>query len=323
VSAPVTIAVVSWNTRDLLRRCLQSMRPEVDAGRAEVWVVDNGSADGSRELVAEQFGWASLLTPEENLGFGRAVNLVASETSGDWIVAANADVALEPGALKALIEAGEEDGRVGAVAPRLLLPDGSTQHSVHSFPRLGSLALFNSGLHRLARGRADELALPPYWDPERAREVDWAIGAFLLLRREAFDEAGGFDPGQWMYAEDLDLGWRLARAGWQTRYEPRARALHESAASTTQAFGDDPSGAWMDATYRWLLTRRGRGVAVGAALLYVLGALGRWALLAPASLVAPRRWGPARRRQARWLRVHLRGLRYVAVTKRAPLLSTP
>ncbi len=96
-----------------------------------------------------------------------------------------------------------------------------------------------------------------HWDPDRPRAVPWALGAFLLLRREAFDAAGGFDPAQWMYAEDVDLGWRLGRAGWRTLYEPRARVHHASGAAARQAFGEQPYERWMAATYDWIERRRG------------------------------------------------------------------
>src|ERR671925_1995732 len=98
----VTVAVVSWNTRDLLDRCLRSLEPEVARGMAEVWVVDNASMDGSAEMVRDRFDWVRLVASEENLGFGRAVNVVARRTATEWLAPANADVALRPGALEAL-----------------------------------------------------------------------------------------------------------------------------------------------------------------------------------------------------------------------------
>src|SRR2546421_8493025 len=109
----VAIAVVSWNTRDLLRRCLRSLAAEVDAGRAEVWVVDNGSRDGSAAMVGNEFGWAKLLAQDSNVGFGAAVNLVAERTDTPWIACANADTELTPGALEQLLEAGVRDPRAG------------------------------------------------------------------------------------------------------------------------------------------------------------------------------------------------------------------
>src|SRR5581483_2913353 len=132
---------------------------------------------------------------------------------------------------------GARDRGIGAVAPRLIRPDGRTQHSVWPLPTLALAIAFTLGLARVLPGTGERLCLEGYWNPDRAREVPWAIGAFLLLRRAAFDAVGGFDERQWMYAEDLDLGWRLHDAGWSTRYEPAARVLHADGAATAVAFG--------------------------------------------------------------------------------------
>ena len=212
----VAIAVVSWNTRELLRACLDSLRPEHEAGRAEVHVVDNASSDGSPDLVRQDYAWVNLIEPGENLGFGPAVNLVAQRTESPWLAPANADIALQPGALQRLLDTGAEHPRAGIVAPRLVHPDGATQHSVYAFPTLPFTAAFNLGLARVVPGLGDRLCLIGEWDADRPRWVDWAVGAFLLVRREAWDAAGGFDDQQWMYAEDLDLGWRIHQAGWRT-----------------------------------------------------------------------------------------------------------
>ena len=303
---PVTVAVVSWNTRPLLERCLQSLAPEVEAGRAEVWVVDNGSTDGSPEAVREHAPWAALLEPGENLGFGRAVNLVARRTGSDWLAAANADVALEPGALEALLEAGA-GAEVGAVAPRLILPDGSTQHSVYHFPTLPFTLAFNLGVPQRSSRMADRLCLEGRWDASRARTVDWAIGAFLLLRRSAFEAVGGFDERQWLYAEDLDLCWRMRGAGWSVRYEPRARVRHDASAATDAAFGDRKVDRFMAATYAALLRRRGAAVTRAIAAVNVAGAAARLALWTPLARRSDRHRA-ARDANRMWLRAHRQGL---------------
>jgi len=271
----VAVAVVSWNTRELLRACLESLRADADAGRAEVWVVDNASTDGSPELVRESFEWVRLVEAGENLGFGAAVNVVAERSTAPWIAPANADVALEPGALERLLATGAEHPRAGAVAPRLVLPDGATQHSVYAFPTVRFTAAYNLGLARVVPGLGERLCLLGEWDPARPRWVDWAVGAFLVVRREAWDGAGGFDPAQWMYAEDLDLGWRLARMGWRTRYEPRARVRHAESAATRQAWGEAGVRRRQAATYDWMLRRRGRARMRAAALVNALGARAR------------------------------------------------
>jgi N-acetylglucosaminyl-diphospho-decaprenol L-rhamnosyltransferase len=304
----VTIAVVSWNTRDLLERCLESIRPEVDTGRAAALVVDNGSSDGSPELVRDGYGWASLIEPGTNLGFGAAVNLGARRSSSPWIAAANADIALQRGALEAMLSCAERNPRAGAIAPRLVLPDGSTQHSVYPFPTLGLAAEFNLALHRILPGLGDRLCLEGYWDPARERTVDWAIGAFLLVRSRAFEQVGGFDSGQWMYAEDLDLGWRLAKAGWTTCYEPSALVLHEGSAATTQAWGEQRTVRWVTSTYTWMARRRGVAATRMVAVINVAGAAVRWALFACGALFLPRRWAAPRDMNRAWASLHRIGL---------------
>jgi GT2 family glycosyltransferase len=310
----VTVAIVSWNTRELLLRCLRSLAEDVAGGRAEVWVVDNGSSDGSPEAARDHAPWARVLETERNLGYGAAVNAAVRQTSDPWLLAANADVALEPGALQKMLRAGE-DPRVGCVAPRLVLPNGATQHSVHAVPTLPFTFAFNLGLHRLSRRLAEAACLEGWWDPDRERAVPWAIGACLLLRRAAFDAVGGFDEGQWMYAEDLDLGWRLRQAGWVTRYEPRARVLHDAGAATSQAFGNDRRTEFMTATYRLLLRRRGRGRMLATVALNLAGAGLRLGWMLPLGTVSARWRAPAAENR-RWLTAHLRALRAISGSSR-------
>lgn len=302
----MTVAVVSFNTRELLLQCLKSLAPEVAAGRAEVWVVDNGSGDGSLEAARTSAPWAATIDAGQNLGFGRAVNAVAERTHGPWLLAANADVALEPGALQALLDGGAE-ARVGCVAPRLLLADGVTQHSVHPFPTVPLTLAFNLSLHRLSPAVGDRLCLEGFWDPARGRVVPWAIGACLLLRRAAFEQVGGFDPRQWMYAEDLDLQWRLREGGWLTRYEPRARVRHAAGAAAWAAFGEARTGRFMRATYIMLRRRRGPVRMWTTATINVIGAAARVLATAPLSLMS-RRWRAVHADSRRWLKAHLSGL---------------
>lgn len=303
------MAVVSWNTRELLRRCLISLQPDAWSGLADVWVVDNASHDGSAEMVAREFPWTRLLACDENLGFGRAVNLAARHTRGCWLGIANADIALRPGALGALLAAGRGDPGAGAVAPRLILPDGSTQHSVFAFPTVPHALLLNLGLLRASRRLGDRFAALGAWDAQRARRVPWAVGAFLLVRYAAWETIGGFDEHQWMYAEDLDIGWRLRRAGWATRYEPAAEVLHHNSASTSQAWEDGRrTERWQRSTYAWMLRRRGTLRTRLTAATNVVGSAVRYALLTPAAWIAPARCAPARERARWWIRLHAEGL---------------
>jgi GT2 family glycosyltransferase len=269
--------------------------------------VDNGSADGSAHAVHAAAPWARVIEGQSNLGFGPAVNVVAARTSSEWLLVANADVAVEPGALDSLMTAGR-DARVGCVAPQLVLPGGETQHSVHPFPTVPLTLVFNLGLHRLSSGLSDRLCLEGFWDAQRPRSIPWAIGACLLVRRRAFDEVGGFDERQWMYAEDLDLEWRLRRAGWTIRYEPQARVHHESGAATSDAFGDERSSTFMAATYAMLRRRRGPARTWVTAAINIAGAAGRVAWMTPLAWLSSG-WKGARADNRAWLRAHVSAAR--------------
>ena len=201
------------------------------------------------------------------------------------------------------------------MAPSLILPDGRIQHSVGPLPTVWLATAFTLGLAGVIPGLGDRLCLDGYWDPDRAREVPWAVGAFLLLRREAFDAVGGFDERQWMYAEDLDLGWRLHDAGWSTRYEPAARVRHAGAAATSVAFGEDRTGRFMRATYAVIARRRGVPAAWATAAINAVGAAIRLGLLTPVAIASPGRRGPWRDCR-RWLAAHRQGLRSPAALAR-------
>jgi GT2 family glycosyltransferase len=290
----IAVAVVSYETRDLLAECLESLAGDP---RLETWVVDNGSGDESADLVRARFPAVGLVARTDNLGFGPAVNLVAERAGRwDWIAALNADTALESGAVDALVEAGRVDPGAGALAPRLVLGDGSTQHSAHTYWSPAFALGFNVGWHRVSRRWAVEHCLPSYWDSDAARHVPWAEGACLLVRREAWEQVGGFDPGQWLYAEDVDLCWRLARAGWATRYVPEARVRHAHSAAAAQRWGDARDERWMAASYGWMLRRRGPLRTRAVALINVAGALARG--------------------RRRWARLHAIGLRRRATLRR-------
>jgi GT2 family glycosyltransferase len=313
--AEVAIAVVSWNTRDLLDACLRSLEPDVDRGRAEVWVVDNASADGSAAVVRERHPWANLLEGA-NVGFGTAVNRVAARTATPWIAAANADVELTEGALEAMLRAGATHGTAGVIAPQLVLGDGRVQHSVHPFPTLALTILFNLGLAEAIPALGDRLTIEGRWDSSRPRNVDWALGAFVLLRREAWDAVGGFDERQWMYAEDLDLAWRMRQAGWRTWFEPSALVRHAGAASTSQAWGAERTEQWIWSTYAWMLRRRGPAFVRVAAIVNMLGAAARAALLSARARRDPARFADRRAGMLEWVRLHRIGLARRATLQR-------
>lgn len=283
VTPRVTIAVVSWNTRDLLADCLSSLQPDAQSGLIEVCVYDNASDDGSADLVEQRYPWVKLMRGSENLGFGPAVNRVAEQSKAEWLAPANSDIRVAPGAIEAMLDAGRRDVEAGLIAPRLVLPDGSTQGSLGAFQTLSRAFAVFFQLNRLSSRMS--VRVNPYRDLESPRRVEWAAGAFVLVRREAFNAVGGFQESQWMYAEDLDLCWRLRAQGWWTRYEPSASVFHEHSAAADQAFGKDGVRERQhEAIWSWSVQRLGRLRTCAVALLEMIEG---WARIA-ASLVLRR-----------------------------------
>ncbi len=224
------VVIVSFRSKELLGRCLQSLRENSLPGGMTVTVVDNASGDGTAEMVAEVYPWARLLAQSENLGFGAATNLGFAVGSARYVLALNPDAAIEADTLPVLIELMEADPSIGCCGPALYREDGSFDHAARrSFPTpLSALGHFSGIGRRLPGGR-----LADYRAPDVGRgTVDAVNGAFMLLRREAFEGVGGFDQGYWMYMEDLDLSYRLAEAGWSTFYEPSVQAIHTKGGTT-------------------------------------------------------------------------------------------
>ena len=252
--------------------------------------MDNGSSDGSPELVRERFPWAVLEEPGENLGYGRAVNLVAERSDTPWLVASNADVELEPGALERLLAAGEDPrvGRGRAAADPARRLDAALGVRLRGAIRPWSRS--TAGLYKLdPRARRPPADRGPLGPEPRAATVPWALGAFLLLRREAFDAVGGFDPAQWLYAEDVDLGWRLGRAGLADAVRARrARAPRLRAPPRGRPSASSRTSAG------WPRPTTGSSAAADAARRIVTAALN----LAGALV----------RRDRAWARVHRRAL---------------
>jgi N-acetylglucosaminyl-diphospho-decaprenol L-rhamnosyltransferase len=219
------VVIVSYRSRELLRRCLDALRAHPPDCPMKVVVVDNASADGTVEMVGAEYPEVDLIGSPANLGFAAATNLGAVRGTAPFLLALNPDTEVSPGALDAVLATMESHPRVGIVGARLLKADGSLDHaSKRSFPTpLSALGHF-SGLGRRpgARGR-----LAAYRAPDvESGPVDAVNGAFMLMRREVFEALGGYDEGYWMYMEDLDLSYRFARAGWLSWYEPAATVGH-------------------------------------------------------------------------------------------------
>lgn len=224
------VVIVSYRSRELLGRCLDSLRNCPPPGEMSVTVVDNASGDGTVEMVRSEHPNVQLFAQRSNLGFARASNIGIRNGHHAYVLVLNPDAAVESGTLATLIGVLESRPEVGCCGPALFREDGSFDHAARrEFPTpLSALGHFSGVGRRLTRGRLAAYRAP---DVERG-PVDAVNGAFMVLRRAALEEVGPFDEGYWMYMEDLDLSRRLAQAGWVTWYEPSARALHTKAGTT-------------------------------------------------------------------------------------------
>jgi N-acetylglucosaminyl-diphospho-decaprenol L-rhamnosyltransferase len=223
--------IVSYNVRDLLVACVHSVRSE---GVARVVVVDNASRDGSADAVRRMGDEVDVVALPTNLGFGAGANRGAAHTESVFLAILNPDLVVEPGAVKALVSALEADPQVAVVGPAIETPDGELYPSARTFPDLVDAA-GHAFLHFLwPDNRFSRRYRMLDWDHSTARDVDWVAGTFMVVRRSAFDQVGGFDESYFMYMEDVDLCWRLSRAGWRVRYEPAARVRHEIGRSSDQ-----------------------------------------------------------------------------------------
>lgn len=227
---------VSFNTRDLLRTSLRSLFHSLSRygpDQAEVWVVDNASADGSAAMVAKEFTGARLIANADNRGFGAANNQAIRASRGDHLLLINPDTIVEGDAPARLSRFLAEHAEAAVVGPGLLSPDGSFQHSAFRFPSLAmGLIEFFPLNHRLLDSRLNgRYPRSCYRQPFR---VDHPLGACLLLRRAAVEKAGLFDESFFMYYEEVELCLRLRRAGWQAWCLPQARVVHYGGQSTGQ-----------------------------------------------------------------------------------------
>jgi N-acetylglucosaminyl-diphospho-decaprenol L-rhamnosyltransferase len=224
------VAVVSYNTRDLLAACLQSLMTD---GDHEVTVVDNGSTDGTLELVRERFPMVRLEVDGTNRGYGAAANRAVALSRCSAVLVLNSDTVVQPGSLELLAGYLSAHPAVGMVGPRLVNQDGSLQPSCFPFPGTVDALVSETGLHRLLRrGPGLRRLSLRTWSHDRARRVPWVSGAALAIRKSAFETVGGFDEQIFMYGEEVDLARRLAAAGYETHFTPVATIMHIRGAST-------------------------------------------------------------------------------------------
>jgi N-acetylglucosaminyl-diphospho-decaprenol L-rhamnosyltransferase len=227
----LSIVIVNWNTRDLLRDCLKSVYESEGSFTFETVVVDNCSQDGSCAMVGDEFPQVHVIESEINGGYAYANNLGLRRFHARYYLLLNSDTVLPPHALEQMLEFMDTHPKAGMAGPKLVLADGSLDLACRrSFPTVENSFYKLFGLSRLfPKSKRFGRYNLTYLDPDETAEVDSVVGAFMMVRGEVIEQVGGLDESYFMYAEDLDWALRAKQAGWKVYYYPEVTVLHYKA----------------------------------------------------------------------------------------------
>lgn len=245
----VTVTIVSWNTRELLRACLRSLREQQWRSRIEVHVVDNASSDGSPALVKQEFPGVTLVENAQNVGFARANNQSWRLARGRYWLLLNSDAEVCPGAIDQLVEFMDARPRAGLATARLLSPDGTCQYCAQPDPSIARVLFEASRLHKfLPTSVRSRLFLSTYWTYDRPAQVGWTWGTALIARSAAVESVGPLSEEFFMYGEDVEWCLNMRRHGWEVWFCPDAGVVHHGGQSAGR---------------RWERSERNRRIAEG------------------------------------------------------------
>jgi len=217
----LSVVLVCWNNKDYLEPCLRSLFQGGLTHIFDVVVVDNGSTDGSQEMLQRDFPEVQLIQNSDNVGLGKASNQGIEATGGRYLLLLNNDTLVNGSSLDAMIDFLDSHPTTAAVGGKLLNADGTVQTCYNRFPTLLEEILIST--------RLGEIFWPGYpatIDDNDERSVDWMGSACLMLRRKALDQVGLLDEEYFIYGDEADLQYRLRKTGWQIHYLPHATTIH-------------------------------------------------------------------------------------------------
>jgi GT2 family glycosyltransferase len=224
----LTISIVSYNNRDVLKNCLESILINLGEIDCEIFVVDNNSKDKTLEMIKSKFPQINLITNKQNLGFSAAHNQAYLKSVGQYILVLNPDVIVQGNSISTLMNFMDNCLDAGIACPMLRNADGSLQYSCRTFYSIRSILLRRTFLGKIF---GDHSILKKHlmsdWDHENIATVDWAIGASLMIRREALEKNKVFDEKFFMYFEDVDLCYRMKCQNYKVYYVPTAVMIHQ------------------------------------------------------------------------------------------------
>lgn len=290
----LSIIIVNWNSVGFLKKCLATVVAETSGVEYEILVIDSGSFDGCGEMLRRDYPQVRFIQSPENLGFARANNVAFRASRGRTLLFLNPDTEVVGPAIATMYRRLQTLPDAGSLGCRLLNADRSIQTScIQSFPTIANQALDAEWLR--ARWPAWRLwgIAPLYEDGAEAKAVDAIAGACVMLRREVFERVGLFSEDYFMYAEDIDLSYKLRQAGYANYYLPEAVVIHYGGGSSQEAPSNFSVVMMRESIWRFLTKTRGRGYAWLYRLAMLLCALARLAVLAADRRLAGRREGGA------------------------------
>lgn len=218
----LSVVILNYNSGDFLNKCLKSLKKEENL---DIWVVDNNSTDESINLAKKSFPNIHYIISKENIGFAKGNNLALKKIENEYILVLNPDTEVFPGTLNYMVKFMKENPGVGASTCKVELPNGTLDWGSHrGFPTpLASFLYFlgNDQLYHLTKN-----------DMTKVHEVDAISGSFFLTRKSILDKVGFFDEDYFMYAEDLDLSFRIKKAGYKIMYVPNVKIIHHKGISS-------------------------------------------------------------------------------------------
>lgn len=247
----VDVIIVTYNSAGEIQFCLKSLVTRNHRYAYRVTVVDNASSDGTPELLATHYPFVNLYLSKNNLGFARANNLALWRTRGKYVVFLNPDTEIKEGGLDKLIDFLETHPEAGAAGPKLLNQDGSLQLTGNTFPSLRNFIIEILFLDRLfPRNKVFGAHKLSWWDRKDAAQVDWVMGACLVVRRDVGEKLGWFDESFFMYFEETDLCRRIRDAGYAVYYVPAAEVIHFGGAGV-KAYSGKKVYLWHQSLFRY------------------------------------------------------------------------
>ncbi|MBI2099354.1 glycosyltransferase family 2 protein [Candidatus Uhrbacteria bacterium] len=223
----LSIVILNYKSKNMVRECLAGIRMAAPALKYEIIVVDNGSGDGVGKTLSENFPEVKFIASPENVGFAAGNNLGIRASIGRYILIMNPDIAVFAGSVEALVRYMDENKEVGLAGPKLLNPDRTVQDSVYRFPRKMTPVYRRTPFGKTPTGKQEiQRYLMKDWNHEGEAEVDWLLGACLMIRREAMEQVGLLDERFFLYFEDTDWCRRFWEKGWKVSYVPESTMVH-------------------------------------------------------------------------------------------------